>query len=185
LFPAIKLKPGDKVIGVENYDTDEFSTMFFVTQKGMCLNANKDEVPVQGRFAGGVKGIILNENDKLLFATQHTGEGEVIVVTTLANFKRVISSTIDILPRARKGVIIADIKGKGEVLFADYVTVPYKLAIINSDKSITELETEEIAIENRVTKGKPIKGKNIAEPVAVYAQKHKTEYEDGNMQIRF
>lgn len=184
-FPAIKLKPDDKLINVELFDEDEFSTAFFVTKKGMCLNAEKDDIPVHGRIAGGVKGMILNDGDEVLFATQHTGEGEVIVVTSQGNFKRVISSTVDVLPRARKGVLIADIKGKGEILFADYVTVPYKLAVVNSDKTVVEIETEDILIENRVTKGKPIKGKGITEPVAVYSEKHKSDYQDGNIQIKF
>ena len=183
--PAIKLKQGDELIAVEPFDEDEFSTLFFVTKNGMCLNAEKDDIPTHGKLAGGVKGMVLNDGDKVLFACQHTGEGEVIVVTSLGNFKRVISSTVDVLPRARKGVIIADIKGKGEILFAEYVTIPYKLAVINADKTVIEIETEDILIENRVTKGKPIKGKGISDPVAVYAEKHKSDYEDGNMQIRF
>lgn len=184
-FPAIKLKSGDTVLNVENFDSDEFSTMFFVTKLGMCLNADKDEVPVQGRIAGGVRGIMLNDGDSVLFATQHSGEGEVIVVTSLGNFKRVISSTVDLLPRARKGVMVADIKGKGEILFADYVTVPYSIAVVNADKTVAEINTEDIVIENRVTKGKPIKNKGITEVSAVYALKYKTEFPDGNMQMKF
>ena len=88
VMPAIKLKDGDELLTVEKFDDDEFSTMIFVTRKGLCLNANKDEVPVQGRIAGGVKGIALGGGDEVLFATQHTGEGELIIVTTLGGFKR-------------------------------------------------------------------------------------------------
>ena len=56
-YQAIVLKEGDSVINVETYDADEFSTMFFVSRSGLALNAVKDSLPVQGRVAGGVRGI--------------------------------------------------------------------------------------------------------------------------------
>ncbi len=185
VFQAIKMKDGDSLLTVENYDDDEYSTMLFVTKKGMCLNADKDSVPVQGRIAGGVKGIALTDGDEVIYATQHTGEGEIIIVTTLGGFKRVVSSTIDPIGRACKGVMIADIKGKGELLFADYVTVPYSLAVINDDKSVVEVNTEEIPIESRVFKGKPLKKDGVKTVDTVIALKHRSEFPDGRMQIKF
>ena len=185
VFQAIKLKEGDEVLTVENYDNDEYSTMIFVTRKGLCLNANKDDVPVQGRIAGGVKGISLGGGDEVIFATQHTGEGEIIIVTTLGGFKRVVSSTIDPIGRACKGVMIADIKGKGEILFANYVTVPYELAMVNDDKSVVQVNTEELPIENRVFRGRPLKKEGVGTVTAVYALKHRSDYPDGRMQIKF
>ncbi len=183
VFPAIKLKSGDEVLTAENWDSDEYSTMLFVTRNAMCLNASKDDVPVQGRIAGGVRGITLSEGDELIFATQQKSEGEIIVATTLGTFKRVISSLFDEHGRGSKGVMIADIKGKGELLFSDYVTIPYKLAIISSDKTVTEIDTEDIDIESRVSKGKSLNG--ISDAVKVVALKYKSEYPNGSMQINF
>lgn len=183
VFQAIKLKEGDSLLNVEEYEDDEMSTMLFVTKKGLCLNANKDDVPLQGRIAGGVKGISLADKDEVIFVTQHIGVGEVIIATTLGGFKRVVVSTIDPVGRACKGVMIADIKGKGEILFADYVTIPYSLAIIG-DKGAAEIETEDISIESRVFKGKPLKNVDVGNITAVYALKHRTNYPDGRMQIK-
>ena len=184
VFAALKLKDGDELLTCENYDEDEFSTMLFVTKKAMCLNANKDDVPVQGRIAGGVKGVALGGGDEVIFATQHTGEGEIVIVTTLGGFKRVVASTIDPVGRACKGVMAADIKGKGEILFADYVTIPYSLAVI-SDKGVAEVNTEDIPIETRVFRGKPLKNEKVGSVTAVYALKHRSDYPDGRMQIKF
>ena len=183
VFPALKLKTGDTLLNVELWDADEYATMLFVTKQAMCLNASKDDVPVQGRIAGGVKGITLWEDDELIFATQHKSEGEVIVVTALGGFKRVISSLFDEYGRGAKGVMIADVRNRAEIVFADYVTVPYKLAIIGEDKSVTEVDTEEISIENRISKGKPLA--NIKSVAKVVALKHKSAYPSGNMQIKF
>ena len=183
LTSAIKLKDGDELLTVENFDDDEFSTMLFVTKKAMCLSAAKEDVPVQGRVAGGVKGIGLNTGDEVVFATQQNGEGEIIIVTTLGGFKRVISSLFETYNRGAKGVMIADIKGKGEVLFANYVTMPYKLAVTCADKTVTEIDTEDITIESRIFKGKPVKG--LGEVIKVTAMKYKSDYSDSGMQIKF
>ncbi len=126
----------------------------------------------------------LNSGDEVVFATQQNGEGEIIIATTLGGFKRVISSLFETYNRGAKGVMIADIKGKGEILFSDYVTIPYNLAIISADKTVTEIDTESISIESRVFKGKPIKG--LGEVQKVVALKYKSDYaESGGVQIKF
>lgn len=180
--PAIKLKAGDELFCVENFDNDEFSTMLFVTKNAMCLNADKDDVPVQGKVAGGVKGVTLTGDDELVFATQQNSEGEIIIVTSLGGFKRVISSLFDAHGRGSKGVMIADIKGKGEVIFADYVTMPYSLAVIQGDKSVTEINTEDIPIESRIFKGRPVKG--VKDVKKVVALKHRS-FGGSGVQIKF
>ena len=183
-YQAIVLKEGDEVINVESYDTDEFSTMFFVSRAGFALNAVKDNLPVQGRVAGGVRGIALGDGGECIFASQINGEGEIVVVTAANGFKRVISSLIDPIGRACKGVIIADVKDCGSLLFADYVTIPYTLAVINKDGTVEELSTEEISNENRVTKGKKLKRNPPLDPAKIVPLKQKSDYSDGNVQMR-
>ena len=51
-----------------------------VTRGGMCINA-KNEIPVQKRIAGGVRGINLKEGDEVIFASQIHEEGEIVTVT--------------------------------------------------------------------------------------------------------
>ncbi len=185
-YQAIKFnKDGDSVINIETMDKDEFSTILFVSKSGMCLNAVKDGVPAQGRVAGGVQGMLLSAGDEVIFASQINGEGEIITVTAAGGFKRVISSLIDPLSRARKGVMVADAKDCGGLVFAGYVTIPYTLAVVNKDNSVIELSTEHLPIENRVTRGKKLKKQQvIIEPVRVIALKQKSDYADGNMQIK-
>ena len=183
-YQAMTLKEGDEVINVERLDPEEFSTMFFVNSAGFGLNAVKDNLPVQGRVAGGVRGIALKEGEECIFASQINGEGEIIVVTASNCFKRVISSLIDPIGRACKGVIIADVKDCGRLLFADYVTIPYTLAIVNKDGSVAEINTEEISIENRVTKGKKLKYDPPVDPAVIVPLKQKSDYSDGNVQMR-
>lgn len=179
VFPAIKLKTGDEVLNVENYDPDTGCTMCFVTREGICLNADKDDVPQQGRVTGGVRGILLNDGDEVVFATQFYGEGEIIIVSDQGCAKRVIASLFQPMGRGRKGMMIVD--GKSKVAFADYVTVPYKLGIVRADNSVTEMDTEDIFIEPRPSKGKPLP--SAGDVTGVIALKYRSEYENGNQQL--
>lgn len=183
VFQALKLKEGDRVVRAENYDPDDYATMIFVTKKATCLNASKDDVPTQGRISSGVKGITLNEGDEVVFAAQHYSEGEIIVGTTAACFKRVATSVFDEHNRGSKGVMIADIKGKAEIMFADLVTVPYKIAVVDGEKTVREFESEDIQLDNRVSRGKPLA--DVGSVSCVVALKYKTLYPDGNIQMKF
>ena len=182
VYPAIKLKTGDEVINVESFVGDEFTTMCLVTKGGICLNAVTDDIPCQGRIATGVRGMLVDGSDEVLFATQINGEGEIIIVTDKGLFKRVISSLIDPLSRGRKGVMIAD--SKSGVIFADYVTVPYKLAVVGEEGGVTELDTEDIPIDARASRGKSLKALGITSVKSAVALKYKGDFAEGGKQIR-
>ncbi|MGN1373303.1 MAG: DNA topoisomerase (ATP-hydrolyzing) subunit A [Candidatus Coproplasma sp.] len=180
VFPAIKLKTGDELINVEQFDPDIQSTMCFVSREGICLNADKDDVPVQGRVTSGVRGMLLNDGDEVIFATQFYGEGEIIILSDSGCIKRVVASLFNPIGRGRKGMMIVD--GKSKVIFADYVTLPYKVAIVRSDNSVEELDTEDISIEPRPSKGKALS--NAALVTGAVALKYRSDYSDG-MQLKF
>ena len=172
-FQACKVNEGDELIGIETDDPEPTTTLFFVTEQGMCLNAYKNDIPTQGRVSAGVRGIALSEGDKVVFAGQIDGEGEIIVATDGNTYKKVIASQIDPMARYRKGVKIVDL-GKGrKVSFADYVTVPYKLAVQMDDGSLVTADTEEdITIEDRTTKGKNFKLKKGCKAKAFWSLKY-------------
>ena len=172
-FQACKVNEGDELIGIETDDPEPTTTLFFVTEQGMCLNAYKNDIPTQGRVSAGVRGISLSEGDKVVFAGQIDGEGEIIVATDGNTYKKVIASQIDPMARYRKGVRIVDL-GKGrKVAYADYVTMPYKIAVQMDDGSLVQADTEDdITIEDRTTKGKNIKLKKGCKAVGFLSMKY-------------
>ena len=121
------------------------------------MNALKDDVPVQGRIATGVRGIALREGDKAVMIQQCNGEGEVIVVTNEGKFKRVITSLIDVGKRNRKGSIIVALKGDEHVLCASVVAEPYALAVVGKDRSVSEISSEDILISVASTMAKKLR----------------------------
>lgn len=172
-FQAVKLKEGDTVIGIET----EMSgcTLLFVTRDGMCLNADMSDIPLQGRVAGGVKGIQLADDDKCVAVRQVSGDGEVALVTDRGYAKRVLVAQLDVMARYRKGVKIIDFgkKVNGEKLvFVGYVKDPYKVVLELDGDYLSAYSTELFSIENRTHIGKPlIKGKSEVTRCMIYNDK--------------
>jgi len=167
-FQAVKLKDGDEIIGVEDEKTEV--TLLFVTGKGMCLNADMSDIPVQGRIAAGVKGIQLSGDDKCIYAAQVSDEGEVAVITDKSYAKRVQVCQIDPMARYRKGVKLIDFKPSNgtKLVFASHVTIPYTLVLDCADDTLKSVNTESLSILNRVSPGKALSKGSVVEKVYIY-----------------
>lgn len=108
-YQAAKLKDDDEIICVEIDKED--STILFVTKNGMGLNAEKSDIPEQGRVSGGVKGINLADGDFVVSANQVVKGQNVVLVTNTAYAKQINTAEIDVSARYRKGVKVYDLKG--------------------------------------------------------------------------
>ena len=157
-YQAIKLKDGDELVAVEQDLPD--TTIAFVTKNGMALNALKDDIPVQGRVAGGVKGLNISKGDEISFVSQIDEEGEFLIVTDAGFYKRVITTEIEPLARNRKGVKIVELGKNSKVVFACYVKEPFDIAIVDTFGVAFVENTETLPIEGRTTKGKTLKNEN-------------------------
>ncbi len=169
---AIKLKDGDSVINVEQLD--ESKDLFFVTNKGICLRA-ENSVPIQGRVAGGVKGIELSGDDFVVYASliDDDTDTEAVVVTSFGTFKKVLTGTITKTSRARKGVKIVDL---GDERLNECVV--YSKAFKQTDKAlftvvdrlgtICHIELSDIMQDSRTTKGKLVSKIGACQPQVVY-----------------
>ncbi len=157
-YQAIKLKDGDELIGVEQDLPD--TTIAFVTEKGQALNALKDDIPLQGRVAGGVKGVSLNKGDKLVFVSQIDEEGEFVIVTDTGFYKKVLAYEIEPMARYRKGVKICELGKVNKIVYASYVKEPYDIVVVDTFGVAFMVNTEDLSIENRTTKGKTLKNEN-------------------------
>jgi topoisomerase-4 subunit A len=134
------------------------------------LNAKKDDVPVQGRIASGVRGIQLREGDSVIFMKQINGEGEIVIATDEGKFKKVISSQIDATARYKKGSIIVGMSEDANVISASYVTKPYSLAVIDKANNVKEVSSEVIPIAMQSAKARKIPSceeNNVKEVIAL------------------
>ena len=145
-FQAVKLNEEDEVIGVEEDDPNENSTIMIVTKEGICLNTMKDDIPTQGRISTGVRGIMLRDGDEVVYMKQITDEGEIVIATDEGKFKRVIASHIEPSKRYRKGSMIVSLREGASVISVGYVTMPYMLAVVEKTQAVSEISTESISI---------------------------------------
>ncbi len=184
-YQIIALKPDDEVIGCEIVRDN--ATILFVTSDGQCVNSLTDDYPRQGRIAGGVIGVNLNEGERVVFAGQAVVEpefspeeekivyypvGEIVVINDKGLGKKVLAREFNPIGRNRKGVRIMDVYGQDtKVIFASTVLEPYFIGLVTQDKEVEVLDTENLRLENKNTKGKPVlRGKTL-----VRAVRHKEE----------
>ncbi|MEG2454232.1 MAG: DNA gyrase C-terminal beta-propeller domain-containing protein, partial [Clostridia bacterium] len=116
----------------------------------------QSEVPVQGRNAGGVRGIQLNDGDSVIFAGQIGEDGEVLVVSDRTFAKRVFAFSLDVSKRYRKGVKIVDMPENHHLALVDYVKTPYDIAVINDAGELQGFNTEDVKLDSRTAKGKQL-----------------------------
>lgn len=158
-YQGYKGKEGDEVFRVEM--VRENTEIFFVTNRGGCVRFDVNEVPLQGRVAGGVHCINLLEDEYLIFAGQvEKDNGEVVMVTDKGFMKRLAVKEITKHARNCKGAKGTEFGNNGTCLvYASYVNKePYKIAIIDRANT-TVVETSEISVESKNHKGKLPKGK--------------------------
>ncbi len=156
-FQAIKLKEGDEVINIE--EEIEKSSILFVTALGMGLNADSSDVPSQGRISGGVKGILLAENDYVVFAGQvEDNKGSILMVSDKSCSKRIEISELGLMGRYRKGLKVFDFKDNigDKLIWAKCIQKKQKIAIVLTDNEdfLTAFISEDIAKSTRTGKGK-------------------------------
>jgi len=156
-FQAVKLKEGDELISVE--DCVDGMKLMFVTAGGMCLKADKGDLPTQGRVAGGVRGVSLSDFDYTVLACQVTDATQLLAVTDKGYFKRITCSDVPLMARYRKGVKLIDLgKDNGmNLVQAVPLISPCQLGLITAENEIIGIKPDSIPLEARAGKGKPHK----------------------------
>lgn len=154
---AIKLKEGDEVLSVHKLEQDD--NLLLITKKGMSICFNTSEIPVAGRNTQGVIGIRLDKSDKVLSCELNSGEGEVLVMTDRGYAKKSFAFEYEPQGRGGKGVKTFDFKKNAvngqELCAAIIVKEPFDILITQNGGEITKMNTEEILIEPKMSKGMP------------------------------
>lgn len=151
---AITLREGDQLIYAETVLSNK--TLLIVSNEGYAVNFSFEDVPLNGRGAGGVKTIkFANDASYVIYACQIDDEGELILINNKGYSKRVTCVSIDNTGRYRKGLKVAATDDNIELLYAQCVKLPYDLFVVQ-DENITIINSEDIVLSNRAAKGKQI-----------------------------
>lgn len=150
---AIKLKDNDELINAD-ISKDE---VLFVTNNGLSLRFNTNEVPVVGTKASGVKGINLKD-DYCIYACPIKREEYLNIYTNFKTIKRLKLSDISSISRAKKGnMLFKKAKTKDYKINYAYLTETKDINLYRVDTDFHELKNSEIPIMDLASTGSQVK----------------------------
>jgi len=157
-YQVCKLGEDDEVVSVELEKKGK--SILMLSRKGMSLNFDTSEIPVQGRISGGVKGMNLDEGDSLIFASQ-LDFSHVIVVAENGYIKKISTKQFPLSPRYRKGLkYISFAKNGKNVFYACSADGNITLAV-DFGLKILPLETNKFPQTDRLATGNEVIKKNF------------------------
>lgn len=149
---AINLKDGDELIGVNRTSGEE--DIILVTENGMSIRFNENDVRAMGRTATGVKGITLSKGDQVVSMDLISNGSDLLVVSEKGFGKRTETEEYRPQIRAGKGIKTYNINSKtGKLVGATLVNEDDEMMMINSNGVLIRIRVNEISIFGRVTSG--------------------------------
>lgn len=158
-MPAIKIKPGDKVVSVSIEKKD----VILVTKQGYEVMFATSLIPSSGVRTAGVKGISLKEGDEVIGGVSISGEEEYLgIFTDKGTAKRIKLVDIDRTGRAKRGSTLIK-KVKTNTYYIDHISVlnaRNQLAIRIGD-DVKEIKSSDIPIMDTASTGSSISKSKI------------------------
>jgi DNA gyrase subunit A len=122
---VIGLKPGDRVVAA--FRAPEGVDMAIVASDGQVLRMPVDAVSIQGRGAGGVAGMKLKGDARVVGAGALIGDGAAIVVTNASGVKATPYEELPVKGRGGQGVRLAKLGAGESVTLAWFGAMPADL----------------------------------------------------------
>ena len=157
VYQVVKINDGDNLISAEIVKQDQ--PILMLSALGMSLCFSSAEVPLQGRISAGVKGINLDEGDKVIFAKVVDFES-VVVVSNKGYIKKIKTSQFALASRYRKGLKYINLAPSQKVYFACADQGGCVLAV-DFGLKILPLETKKLPYSDRLSAGNEIIKKNF------------------------
>lgn len=149
---ALSLNEGDRLIDVRL--TDDTQDMLLITAKGRGIRFHESEVRAMGRSAVGVKGIELEEDDRVIGGVRARPEGEVLTITENGFGKRTPVEDYSIHHRGGKGILAHALSdATGHIAGCAVVDDDNDVLIITDDGVMIRTDVGDIRLCGRNSKG--------------------------------
>ncbi|WP_080839785.1 DNA gyrase subunit A [Cohnella massiliensis] len=157
---ACKVADGDEVVSVYRCETPQ--EILLVTEAGMSIRFPENDVSVQGRVAGGVRGIALKDGDAVVAGFPLSGdEGEILVLSDYGYAKRTLLLDYPQQGRGGKGIQTFEfkegkrVKPNGTRLIASvYVKEAVELVTVTEAGAAGGFSSEDAPLDDRRAHGK-------------------------------
>ena len=157
-FGALNLREGDSLHAVLSLDLS--ADVLMISETGMCIRFHADQVPAMGRVSGGVKGMTLDLNDRILWVGQPAAADQVLLLTERGFGKRVPYTDYEPQARGGKGVKTFYYQKSGSngtrIAGAALITAPGQNVVIHQKTSKpTQLSADEVILQSKQDRGMP------------------------------
>ncbi|MCI4185978.1 DNA topoisomerase (ATP-hydrolyzing) subunit A [Dickeya dianthicola] len=149
---AVNLNEGDELIGVDL--TDGSNEVMLFSAEGKVVRFSESAVRTMGRTATGVRGISLQNDDRVVSLIVPRGEGDILTVTQNGFGKRTAVTEYPVKSRATKGVISIKVSERnGKVVGAVQVDTADQIMMITDAGTLVRTRVSEVSIVGRNTQG--------------------------------
>ena len=158
-FAAVSLRDGDALHTV--LPLDPALDLLLFSESGMCIRFHADTIPAQGRVAGGVKGMNLEEGDRILWAGQPQATDQLILLSERGYAKRILYMDFEPQARAGKGLksFYFNKNGSNGTRLAAVALVPAGDATVRVYQKMSpysDIQSSEILMQNKTARGVPM-----------------------------
>ncbi|MDQ7092423.1 DNA gyrase subunit A [Desulfosporosinus sp. PR] len=152
------IKAGDALVKVIlNSDQEE---LFLATYKGQAIRYPLTDINPMGRKARGIKGIALNEDDRVVAAlvlttSAEVPQGDLVTLSERGFLKRTSFEEFKPQGRAGKGIMIAKVNAEEIGFLVSIVQAKEEdvLCVLQADGNVTKVEMKNLKTEPRTKAG--------------------------------
>ncbi|MDD0854724.1 DNA gyrase subunit A [Halobacteriovorax sp. GB3] len=149
---AIKLQDGDSICSVRV--TDGSKDVLLCSTSGKIIRFDENDARCMGRVSQGVKGISLEESEKIIGMELIDDNVEILSVTDKGYGKRTISSQYRKQTRGGKGILAMRLTEKtGQIIDIKPVTEADDLMVITNKGQVVRTKISGISLMGRATQG--------------------------------
>jgi DNA gyrase A subunit len=150
---AMDLEPGDELIGARLVRADD--QVLLITEHGQAIRFEVQELRAASRMSGGVRGIRLDESDRVMALCVAIPQSELLVVTAKGYGKRTPIEEYPTHGRGGGGIITARLTDKtGHLASARILTEDDRdLMIISAEGTVIRTDWHTVAQSGRPTQG--------------------------------
>jgi DNA gyrase subunit A len=149
---AVNLNDGNELIGVDLTDGD--SEIMLFSDAGKVVRFHEGQVRPMGRTATGVRGIRLEDDQKVVSLIVPQGEGAVLTATENGYGKRTDIAEYPAKSRATKGVVSIKVSERnGLVVGAVQVNEDDEIMLISDQGTLVRTRATEVSTVGRNTQG--------------------------------
>ncbi|MCH1413923.1 MAG: DNA gyrase subunit A, partial [Glaciecola sp.] len=149
---AVNLNDGNELIGVDLTDGD--SEIMLFSDAGKVVRFHEEQVRPMGRTATGVRGIRLEDDQKVVSLIVPQGDGAVLTATENGYGKRTDIAEYPAKSRATKGVVSIKVSERnGSVIGAVQVNEDDEIMLISDQGTLVRTRATEVSTVGRNTQG--------------------------------